>query len=60
MFGLGLGTMGEVRGANPSAFANGEAAPSGYRWEFVIDEFSGQRVTDEITNQPVVDLVSIS
>jgi hypothetical protein len=41
-----------------SSYANGETAPSGFHWEFVIDDLTGSRVTDDPTNQPIVSPVA--
>lgn len=43
---------------NAASFADGLAAPSGLHWEFITDDMDGSRITDDVTSQPVVDLVA--
>lgn len=45
-------------GVNAAQFADGQAAPQGFHWEFVTDDTDGSRITDDVTGQPVVDLVA--
>lgn len=56
--GLGIKIAKPSNGASAAAFANGQSAPTGFRWEFVTDRATGERVTDLTNkNQPVVTLV---
>jgi hypothetical protein len=32
-------------------------APPGFRWEFVIDDLTGQQIIDDLTGQTIMDLV---
>jgi hypothetical protein len=43
---------------SPGAAAYGDGpAPPGFHWEFVIDDLTATRVTDDATGQPSVELV---
>jgi hypothetical protein len=59
---MGLGNqfsrMGAGGSRSPASFADGLVAPAGFHFEFVIDELDGSREIDELTGQPVVDLVA--
>jgi hypothetical protein len=55
--GRGFGHLGAPLGsANASQYGDGPAPP-GFHWDFVTDDLTGARVSDDVTGQPVVDLV---
>lgn len=45
-------------GAGAASYADGQAAPNGFHWEFITNDVDGSRITDDVTLQPVVDLVA--
>lgn len=47
---------GPYRTADPYAYAPGANISAGYHWEFVIED--GDQVVDDLTGQPLVDLVA--
>lgn len=61
--GFGLAITIVASGGQPVVglavgFADGIAAPSGYHWDFVRDDADNSIVTDDVTLEPVVDLVA--
>jgi hypothetical protein len=50
---LGLTPLGGANAASGAPFP----APAGFRWEFLLDDTTNQRVLDDATNQPLIDLV---
>lgn len=39
-------------------YADGEATPSGFHWEFVTDDSDGSLITDDVTGEPITNLVA--
>jgi hypothetical protein len=54
--GRGMGHLGALGSPSASAYGDGPAPP-GFHWEFVIDDLTATRVTDDATGQPSVELV---
>ena len=62
-----LATLAGVRNADALTQAEKELllggvsvpypAPPGFHWAFVIDDLTGQQITDDVTGQIIMDLV---
>lgn len=55
----GFGSLGVLGIANASSFAEGQIAPPGWQWDFLYDDVTGERLLDDVTNIPLVDLKRI-
>lgn len=57
--GLGLGTgVSLAAQATADSWADGPPPP-GFRWDFLYDDITGERVNDDVTGTPVVCLVEV-
>lgn len=48
----------KTTGDDASTYTGEEVAPSGFRWVFVTDDTDGSLITDDVTGDPIVDLVA--